>query len=312
MLRSPLVFLALLVLGCASGFKHVEARSLTSADELACEGHLVWDREPVEQIVLSLGGTGTRSTAFVHPSLSELMRARRVGLLTFDKPGVRAVFGEPDDVQYDDAALQQHTQGHLVDCALQALVWTRERFGDAVRVHVRGHSEGALLALDLLIRLKEQQPGLNRQVETLLLSGVPLEPFGQLLERQLDALPSNGAPIRRAIDACDWPEMRRLVGFSCGYLKDATRRPAGRQMFEALAAVGANQRIVIVQGNADTHTPARYVRELAAWNVAHGGLDLEVQYYQGDHRGGSQGRRAMQDALWAMTAPAARGSTPPK
>jgi hypothetical protein len=43
--------------------------------------------------------------------------------------------------------LERYTLGHGVECASHALRWAREQFGPSVRLHVRAHSEGTLIAL---------------------------------------------------------------------------------------------------------------------------------------------------------------------
>src|SRR5690242_4359642 len=145
-LRLPSLWLALAA-GCAPRNHHVLERPLASSDHLACSGYLVWNREQVREVFLVLNGSGIRSNAFVHRSFKDTITTSPIAYATFDKPGIRAPFDDPAAVRRDDAILARYTLGHGITCATEALRWARERFGPAERLHLRGHSEGSLIAL---------------------------------------------------------------------------------------------------------------------------------------------------------------------
>jgi pimeloyl-ACP methyl ester carboxylesterase len=254
-------------------------------------------------VLLSIGGSGAHSRAYLPGSLKTLLEERRVSFLTFDKPGISAPFSQPGEVRFDEAALKAHTQGDLVDCAERALDWSQELFPNAPSIHVRGHSEGALIALDLLGRVLRTHPDQTRQIETLVLSGTPIEPYSHVVQRQVDALLPQAPRLRQSVKACSWPHMRHYLGFSCEYLHDAYARPAGRQTFEALSALGARARFVVLQGDADAVTPMRYLREFEKWNAEAGRLELEVSHYRGGHAGSASAERALNAILARITAP---------
>jgi alpha-beta hydrolase superfamily lysophospholipase len=282
----------------AAGCGHAPAPPATllrAPDGLACRAYVVAGREPVTDVFLSMGGTGTGTSAFVPDALRDVLATRSAALVTFDKPGVTATFGDPASAQIDDGPFQQHTEGSLLACAHEALALSRARFGSGVRWHLRGHSEGALLALFLYDDLLAEGPEAAAPVKTLILSGLPLEPFAELVRRQLADKPRLATGIAR----CDWSVMRGL-GVSCVYLRDAERRPSGRTMFERLAARSAPARIVVFAGRADVNTPARFVHELEAWNTEQGHLPLEIHDYAGEHRGSTEARHAMSDLLRAL------------
>jgi pimeloyl-ACP methyl ester carboxylesterase len=252
-------------------------------------------------------GTGPASVAFVHPSAIDLLRTNPIAYLTFDKPGVRAPFGDPAALRRDDAAFERHTQGHLLECAKQALEIANERFGASVQVHLRGHSEGALISLYLLDALLEEQPERARQIRSLVLTGLPLEPFSEILERQLDAITKQDrGELRTAIANCNWPVMRDRLGFSCAYLRDAASRPSGFEMFRRLAARSVAVPIHVFQGEKDFHTPAAEVRKLEQWNAEAGHLDLTVGFYDGGHRGTPEVQEEVKDLYRRLLSKEAR------
>ena len=285
--------------GCGPHFEHTAERSLAASDELACPGYLVWNQEPVRDVFLVINGSGTLSNAFVHPTFEHTLETQPVAYLTYDKPGIHAPFGDPGAVRRDPALFQRYTLGHGVECATDALRWAREQFGDAVRLHLRGHSEGALVALYTYDALLEQDPGTGDRVATVVLSGVALEPFADILERQLATIPG-GDRLREALAECDEPVLAEHLGVSCAYVADAVQRTSGRAMFERLAGHPAAVPFHIFHGTEDWNTPVQPVRDLEAWNTAQGHLDITFHYYEGGHQGSDEARAELEELLTAI------------
>jgi hypothetical protein len=246
---------------CSPHYQHVTERPLPATDGLACPGYLVWNNEPVRNVFLVINGSGKLSNAFVHPSLEGALHTHRIAYATYDKPGIQAPFGDPAAVRRDYAALERYTLGHGIACATNSLRWARQQFGSSVRLHIRGHSEGTLVALYTYEALLEQDVETANAIGTLVLSGLALEPFGSILERQLALLPE-GAQLRKALASCDWPVLRERMGISCAYVEDAKRRPSGRATFERLAARAPRARWYVFQGTQDWNTPVEPVRAL--------------------------------------------------
>ena len=278
-------------------------RDLAATEGRSCRGYLAWNQAKVEHVFLWMNGTGLFSSAFVHPSVEQALEANPAAYLTLDKPGIRAPFGDPAKLTVNDEALERYTQGDMLECARQAMTWSDEQFGHAVRFHLRGHSEGTLVSLFLYEQLLSEEPALAARVSSLILSGLGLEPFEALIQRQLNAMPAKqGTAIRAALQRCDWGVLRSQF-VSCGYLEDAYARPSGRAVFESLASRAATARFFVFQGNQDFHTPAQYVRELEAWNEQDGHLDMTFRYYEGAHVGApSDVQREMSDLLVRLTA----------
>lgn len=284
---------------CAPRYQHVVERPLSSTDGLVCPGYLVWNNDPVRDVFLVVNGSGSLSNAFVHPSFENLVSTQRVAYSTYDKPGIHAPFGDPADVRRDDARLERYTLGHGVACATAALRWARERFGPSVRLHVRGHSEGTLVALYTYDALLEEDAETARAIATFVLSGLALEPFDRILEHQLATLP-NGARLREAIAACDWPVLKERLGVSCAYIDDAKRRPSGRTLFERLAARAAGARFHVFHGIDDWNTRIEPVRELQVWNTSDRRLGIEFHYYRGGHSGNDAARAEVSRLLTTL------------
>jgi pimeloyl-ACP methyl ester carboxylesterase len=306
-----LCLLALACSGCGGeSLKNVVQRDLPSRDGLTCRGYLGWNSPDVQHVFLWMNGTGVYSSAFTHPSAEAALHANPVAYLTFDKPGIRAPFEDPAELSVKDDELEQYTQGHMLECARQAMTWAQEQFGDAVQFHLRGHSEGTLIALFLYEKLLSEEPVLAARVSSLVLSGVGLEPFDALVERQLSEMPAEQAnALRAAIQSCDWGVLRNQLATSCKYLEDAYARPSGRSVFESIALRSPSVSFFVFQGNNDVQTPARYVRELEAWNSQLGHLDMTFRYYEGAHVGAPpEIQREVSELLVRLTARTSAGT----
>jgi pimeloyl-ACP methyl ester carboxylesterase len=297
--------LALAHIGCAGqSLRNVVQRDLLSKDGLTCRGYLGWNSPQVQHVFLWMNGTGVYSSAFVHPSVEAALKVNPAAYLTFDKPGIRAPFRDPAKLRVNDHELEQYTQGHMLECARQAMTWSQEQFGQTIHFHLRGHSEGTLIALFLYQKLLFEEPMLAARVSSLVLSGLGLEPFDALVERQLSEMPAKqGGVIRAAIQNCDWGVLRNHLAVSCKYLEDAYARPSGRSVFESIALRAPTVSFFLFQGNSDLQTPAQRVRELEAWNTQRGHLDLTFRYYEGAHVGAPpEVKRELSDLLVRLTA----------
>lgn len=252
----------------------------------------------MRDVFLVIGGSGHLSNAFVHPAFEEIVGAQRVAYATYDKPGIRAPFGDPAAVRRDHSIFDRYTLGHGTACAVDALRWARTRFGASVRLHVAGHSEGSLVALYAYEAALDEDPALAAQIKTLVLSGVALEPVADVFARQLAEL-RGGERIRAAFASCDQRVIddSPFAGTSCAYLEDAAGRPSGRAMFERLASRGSAVRVHVVQGERDLNTPVTHVRALEAWNTSTGHLPITFHYVQGGHNA-NPAARAVLSRLW--------------
>lgn len=280
------LFGATRIAGCAPRYQHVAERPLSSDGGLTCPGYLAWNHEPVRDVFVVINGSGNLSNAFVHPSFEEILGARRVAYATFDKPGIRAPFGDPAAARRDDSSFARYTLGHGVSCAIEALRWARERFGPSMRLHVIGHSEGTLVALYAYEAVLDADPALAAQLRTFVLSGLALEPVAEIFARQLAEL-RGGERIRAAFASCDQGVINSspFAGTSCAYLEDAAGRPSGRAMFERLVTRATPARFHIIQGVDDRNTPVRHVRDLETWNAGDRQLPITFHYVEGGHTG---------------------------
>lgn len=301
---------ATVIAACAPRYPHVADRQLRSTGGLECPGYLVWKQEPVRDVFLVISGSGNLSNAFVHPSFEEILSTQRVAYATYDKPGIRAPFGDPAAVHRDYTTFEHYTLGHGTACAIEALRWAREQFGSSVRLHVIGHSEGTLVALYAYEAALDADPALAAQLGTIVLSGVALEPIADIFARQLAEL-RGGDHIRAAFTSCDQSVINHspFAGTSCAYLRDAARRPSGRAMFERLAARAPTVRFHIVHGESDLNAPVTHVRALEQWNTSAGHLPIAFHYVEGGHTGNAAARAAVTRLLRDIVSGRVTGSS---
>lgn len=287
-LRNTLVCFAFAAFALASACGHVpkgtnvETHTLTASGGQSCRGYFTWSG-PIEHVVLVMNGTGTRSNAFLPAAFEDMVRDRPVLYATLDRPGISASFGAPDAATKDDARLEASTQTQLLACASEAIHWISERFGPALHIHLRGHSEGALISLALYRQLSAQEPLLATQIATLVLTGTPLEAFRTVIASQLDVIDQHdGGELRAAVSRCDWPTMRDRLAVSCAYLEDAYAQPSGRELFESLAGIQAHAQFYLFHGTQDWNANVDRVRELESWAHTQP-LALHIKYYEGGH-----------------------------
>ncbi len=305
-LTLPALFALIPTAGCAPSFAHVESRDVASTGGLHCRAFFVHEREPIQHVVFVMNGTGTGSNAFVHPSVEDIVRARGVLYVTLDRPGIVAPFGDPAAAQINDAQLQSVTQEHMLTCAQSVIPLIEERTEPTAPIHLRGHSEGALIALYLYEDLLGKDPELAARFETLILSGTPLQEFREIIESQIDVISEHdGGELGVAVEECDWPIMKKSMGVSCKYLEDAYARRTGAEVFHQLAARDAPAAFHLFHGLQDWNAPVAPVRELEEW-ASGGPLDVHFTYYEGGHSGGDQespARMEMRRLLSMITSP---------
>jgi hypothetical protein len=304
------LFGATFIAACAPRYQHVVDRQLRSTGGLECPGYLAWNQEPVRDVFLVISGSGNLSNAFVHPAFEEILGTQRVAYATYDKPGIRAPFGDPAAVRRDYATFEQYTLGHGTACAIESLRWAREQFGASVRLHVTGHSEGTLVALYAYEAILDKDPALAEQLRTIVLSGVALEPIADIFARQLAEL-RGGERIRAAFASCNQSVINNspFAGTSCAYLQDSARRPSGRAMFERLATRAPTVRFHLVHGESDLNAPVIHVRALEQWNVSTGHLPLTFHYVEGGHTGNAAARAAVTRLLRDIVSEGVTGSS---
>lgn len=260
----------------------VETRTLSSTDGRTCRGYFTW-HGPVDHVVFAMNGTGTKSNAFLPPALEGIVPERAVLFATLDRPGITATFGAPENASTDQALLEGVTQTQLLACAKNAVHWIAERFGSTLHIHLRGHSEGALLSLMLYRDLLTREPALAARIETLILTGTPLEPFRTIVESQLAVFDEHdGGALRAAVSQCDWPSMRDKLGVSCAYLDDAYAQPSGRDLFQDLAEAHAPAQFYLFHGTQDWNARVEPVHALEDW-VQTQPLTVHFTYYEGGH-----------------------------
>jgi hypothetical protein len=161
-----------------------------------------------------------------------------------------------------------------------------------------------LISLLLYRELATQDPTLAAQIETLVLSGTPLDPFRTIIESQLDIIDrQDGGVLRDAVSACHWPTMRDRLGVSCAYLQDAYAQPSGRELFQSLAEARAPAEFYLFHGTQDWNAHVEPVRELERWGKTQP-LALNITYYDGGHGDPpASTRQEMRALLLSLTQP---------
>lgn len=295
--------MSFLLMGCNRRSYNIElTKSLDAGDGLVCQGYLAADGEKARRVVLWMSGSGFLSNAAIPESLVPLIEEGDVAVVTFNKPGIEAAFGEPESSHTDLQTLEKYTQGSLIRCAEEALEWSEEVYGKDVEFLLRGHSEGSLIATYLYEAMLKEAPGRADRTPHLVLTGFPAEHVPDIVERQVNELPEpDRTTVRSAIEECDWDIMQKAIAMSCEYLEDAAQRLSGFEVFQQLAATGSPAEFYFFQGRTDQNTPASAIEDLEAWNSREGALNMSFSYYDGGHSGTDAAREELALLLRTLT-----------
>ncbi len=272
--------------------------SVDGVEGRACRAYLSFpsgkDRLPV---VLDLEGTGlyTMSVGVLDPAVEEaLVRRRSVAVVAFDKPGL-----EPDPesrVRVDMTVYARHTQADLAACAANALSWAaaRRETDPDKGIFLRGHSEGALVAVRVYKRLLESGSPAAGRIKALLLSGLPMRRWADILALQNRAFYPKGlaelaeARERDAIDRGDDVFLLMKCELPAAYLRHALLQESLAETLEGLAPLRPPARFLFFQGREDSNVQASAVEAFERSNAERGrqgrpALDLSVRYYDAGH-----------------------------
>lgn len=277
----------------AARFSVVEGRVSGTGDR-TCTTYLVTSDAAVHDapLVLSLWGTGeyTMSGSWDGDPSAEPAIAAGAAWLVIDKPGVVADASAPRGYRTDDAVYNKYTLADLTACATAALRWASERpqVGEASPIVVRGHSEGAIVAGEVLLALHESKDVLASRVEALLLSGVPAGSMREIFERQAEAS-GRSADYERALQNGDDAFVRAHTGLGAETLRALLAARPLRETFAALAPHRPATRIALFHGTEDANAPVEMVRALVEDNEARlsfgePALELAARYYGAGHR----------------------------
>jgi pimeloyl-ACP methyl ester carboxylesterase len=264
----------------------------------------------VRAIVLEQHGSGPYSMASpkaLDPAGRYFIERDSVAVVAIDKPGVRGDPADPERIDVDTAAYDAYLVGDLVDCAANALAWAAALplAKQEPPIFLKGHSEGAYVAVRVYAKLNVEGSPLVPRIRALLLSGVPVEGQKTVIDRQLSAESwSSRRKIRRAIKEGDNDVLHRWAGVSSAYVRDAEAVEPLSRIFDSLARIRPKARFELFQGLEDAHTPPAPVQALEADNERRveknePALDLRVRYYAAGHplnRTAVEDMRAVLDA----------------
>jgi hypothetical protein len=269
-------------------------------DGKSCQTYLHVDTETrAAPLALSLQGTGiysTGNTARIDPALRRLVHKKRVAVVTLDKPGIAA------DASVDDDAYNRYTQEDLILCAYNALRWARETAPAplAQDLYFSGHSEGSQVLTRLYRHLVAKEPVLASRVKMLVLSGLPMDDWRQMLDGQLGE--RHKARFWAGFLGRDDSILRAFGGLTFYYLSNVFAQEPLRKTLESLWSLDVRVPLRIFQGLLDRNTPAESVKAFVEANAARRqrgepALDLTARYYKAGHSLNSEAIRDIEADL---------------
>ncbi|HEY0840815.1 MAG TPA: hypothetical protein VGD74_11560 [Vulgatibacter sp.] len=274
--------------------RFVTQREVTTPSGSSCTAYLATAHESVRDapVVLSMWGTGEYTMAHSvgrDPSGMVVLEAGGAWL-AFDKPGVVADETSPGRYRIADEVYNRYTAADLEACAAGALAWASAlpQVGPSSPIVIRGHSEGAIVAGNLLLLLHESVGALAPRVTALLLSGAPAGAMREVFRRQVRARGVEAA-YEQAFAEGDDAFVRENAGVGVVTLRAMLEARSLQETFAELVNYRPTTRIALFHGLTDTMAPVEMVRELVSENEArldHGepGLELAARYYDAGHR----------------------------
>ncbi|HKY63493.1 MAG TPA: hypothetical protein VJR29_08750 [bacterium] len=284
-------------------------------DGLICSAYF-FSAGPSRHLILTMGGTGLYSNLRLHGEIQSLLKTHPVSYVIFDKPGIQPKKGgKPGAYKLEDEpSFLKHTQDTLMDCAAETLRWGLQQGGGTVQaIHLRGHSEGSQIALRLYERLLKEKDPLAAQVQSLLLTGLPIEPWDEIVSQQLQNYPEKlRNEIQTAMTECDWKVLKKWAGVPCGYLRKQSGAPSNEATLEGLRLLSPKVPIYVFHGLNDAHVSAGAVKAFERKNAAHRernepSLDFRVLYYEGGHRSSESVRGKLKSVLQNAIPPFEKG-----
>lgn len=220
----------------------------------------------------------------IPPNVRYLYNRSQIAILSMDKPGMS--FEEDKVIEGED--YNRYTQDDLITCAENTLKWvSSERSVDSQRIFLIGHSEGAMVFSRLVAKFAVSNREMLRSIQMLSLSGVPLEGFKDLINRQIGDADLNKS-FWTAYEKRDDATLKKMTSLPYSYWENILAQPSLRETFEELAESELDLSIQIFQGLADANTPAKNVMELERWNMTRAvngstAMPLSIRYYQAGH-----------------------------
>jgi surfactin synthase thioesterase subunit len=173
--------------------------TVNAGDGLTCNAYLFVpdqdqaDSEPKRLPLVAIQtGTGiyTHSDkANISFGLSEFYEQKKIVVLMMDKPGITANPTTTDGFDLNRTIFTRYTIKHLIECEHEALIWAKsnEHVLTNSPLYLFGHSEGAVVMVQLLSKLVKSKSPLVDSIKAVFLSGTPMEGLKEIVDKQVIA-----------------------------------------------------------------------------------------------------------------------------
>lgn len=274
--------------------------------------------KPDLPLLLDMQGTGlyTQSQGEFSVPGRRLSNAGKMNVLVIDKPGISYDSKFVSDSTYDQFALDvekfsKYTIDDLAACGVHALQWAIEsqKAVNPAKIFLQGHSEGAIMMALVLESLIAKNSELAKRVDSLILTGTPLDPFKEVLFGQLRRNYQSGlkemliAHVEKAVVVGDDAFLIDRFKVSSSYLKTAFSKPALSETLLSLATKRKGTKFFFFHGLEDGNVPVASVKafEKQIQDPARAGnpsFDATFNYYKDAGHGLSM--EAMDDIVKAI------------
>lgn len=294
--------LLLLFAGLSSSARaeRIESFPVGTKGRLACTAYLHFPDGPFTgpyPLLLDQDGTGLYTTAIPFGAKTPddpgapgyLLRAAKAAVLTIDKPGIRPAPDTTAGFQIDHAIYDRHTQRDLVACVLVALRKVAERTDVKPDGWIlSGHSEGAQVVVRAYRSLIEKEAEFAKRIHLVSLSGLPMEPWREMIGRQLENRPEARAKFWAAYARRDDAALFRLGPVGSEYWRDVFSTTPLVTDLRDLARREVKAGFAIFQGTHDKKVSPTSVTKFEEWNrrsASEGkpALRLSARYYPAGH-----------------------------
>ena len=294
--------LLLLLAGFSSSARaeRIESFPVATKGRLACTAYLHFPDGPLPgpfPLLLDQDGTGLYTTSIPFGAKTPddpgapgyLLRSAKAAVLTIDKPGIRPAPDTAAGFQIDHAIYDRHTQRDLVACVLGALRRVAERADvKADGWILSGHSEGAQVVVRAYRALIEKDAEFAKRVHLVSLSGLPMEPWREMIGRQLENRPKARVKFWQAYARRDDAALFRLGPVGSEYWRDVFSTTPLVTDLRDLAKREVKAGFAIFQGTRDKKVSSASVTKFEEWNrrsasAGKPALKLSAHYYPAGH-----------------------------
>lgn len=259
-------------------------------------------------LIFEMDGTGiySKSTSeSLDMAVGYLFDASKAAALTIDKPGISYGVRTTEGPGYTlNSEFYKYTQSDLLECAYNALVVVSTlTTNDFKKIVLKGHSEGAMVFTRLYEKLMKENIKLEDRIQVVMLSGVPMLSWKEIIDYQHRDNRKFLKQIWRAYENKNEEFFKTKTELGFDYWVDVMNAEPLAVTLKKIAFKDPSTPFSLYHGLNDLNTIAQPVMDFENWNNSQKKedpkLELWTRYYHAKH---GLNKSAMNDMIFALEA----------